>query len=451
MVEAWYYWSMTHYDIIIHNGLLLPQAGEALTNNGSIGITNGFIKRIAAADEKLSACSATTTIDAKGQLICPGLINAHGHSAMTLFRGLADDLPLMDWLQNHIFPAEATHVNPEMVYWCSKLAAAEMILSGTTCVADSYFFESEAVKAFIDSGIRSVAAQGIIDFPAPGVPDPTNNIIAAQEYLRNFPNHPLSSKALFCHSPYTCSPNTLCKAKELATDNDCLLFIHAAETEAEVIQINKTYGTTPIRHLYDLGILDDRTVCVHCIAISEEEITLLQRSGSAVVTCPESNMKLASGAAPIHRLRQAGVPVALGTDGCASNNDLDLFSEMGSLARLHKLINSDPTVMKASETFASATSSGAKALGLTDLGTLQPGQRADLILLDINQPHLTPFYNPDNLVYCAKGSDVVTSIINGKLVMQGRKLLSIDVAETIEQVRKLSATVLPLSKGIRDE
>lgn len=434
---------MTHYDISITNGSILTEAGAQPVPNEHIGIKNGLIKHIG----PLDSFSATKTIDAKDCLICPGLINAHCHSAMTLFRGLADDLPLMTWLNDHIFPAEATYVSSEMVYWCTKLAAAEMILAGTTTVADGYFFEFEAVRAFNDTGIRSVAAQGIIDFPAPGVPDPQHNIAAAENFLKAFPQSPLAQKALFCHSPFTCRPATLQKAKQLANDNNCLLFIHAAETEAELAQVMKSYNTTPIRHLNALGVLDKKTVCVHTVVIDDHEIALLKKSGCGVVTCPESNMKLASGVAPIPRLLQAGVTVALGTDGCASNNDLDLFSEMDTLAKLHKVTNSNPTALSAKQALSAATLGGAKVLGLPDTGTLHPGKLADIIIIDLHTPHLTPFYNQDSLIYCAKGTDVKTSIIGGKLVMHDRKILTFDVEETMEHVNKLSSSVAQLSKS----
>nr|MBF0222829.1 amidohydrolase [Desulfobulbaceae bacterium] len=434
---------MTDYDISIINGTILSKAGTHPSPNELVGIKDGFIKHIG----PWHHFSATKTIDAKNCLICPGLINAHGHSAMTLFRGLADDLPLMTWLNDHIFPAEAKYVSREMVYWATKLAAAEMIMSGTTTVADGYFFESEAVRAFNDTGMRSITAQGIIDFPAPGVPDPQHNITAAETFLATFPNTHLANKALFCHSPYTCSPATLQKAKQLASDNNCLMFIHAAETQAELAQVEKSYGTTPIRHLNALGVLDKNTVCIHTVLVDDHEIDILKTSGCGVVTCPESNMKLASGVAPVPGLLQAGIPVALGTDGCASNNDLDLFSEMSSLAKLHKVTSSDPTVLSAAQALSAATVGGARVLGLPETGVLHPGKMADIIIIDLHKPHLTPFYNQNSLVYCAKGADVNTSIIGGKLVMHNRKILTFEVEETMAYVNNLAVSVAQLSKS----
>ncbi|MDP2105162.1 MAG: amidohydrolase, partial [Desulfobulbaceae bacterium] len=355
------------------------------------------------------------------------------------FRGLADDLPLMEWLHQHIFPAEARFVSPEMVYWCSKLAAAEMILSGTTTVADSYFHEEAAVQAFRDTGIRAVAAQGIIDFPAPGVPDPRDNITVASSFLENFQGLNRIQPAIFCHSPYTCGTKTLEQAKNLTRRHGCKLFIHLAETAEEVRLIHAQHGTSPTRYLDRLGLLDQETVAVHCVHLTNDDISLIRERGCGIITCPESNMKLASGIAPVPAMLEAQIPTGLGTDGCASNNDLDLFSEMDTLAKLHKINSQNPTVLPARQVLGLATSSGAKALGLSgSIGKLAPGFAADCLILDLNTPHLTPFHNPDLLVYAAKGSDVRTVIIDGEVVMAERRILTFDIAETMAKVREMA-------------
>jgi 5-methylthioadenosine/S-adenosylhomocysteine deaminase len=362
---------------------------------------------------------------------------------MTLFRGLADDLPLMTWLSEHIFPAEARLVDAEMVYWCSKLAAAEMILAGTSTVADAYFHEDAAAQAFCEAGMRTVAAQGIIDFPAPGVPDPKQNIAAAADFLAAWQGkNPLLTPALFCHSPYTCSPDTLQRAKTLAREVGSLFFIHLAETRGEVAQIKEQHGCTPVALLHNLGLLDEKTVCVHSVWLEEGDIDLLRESGAKVVTCPESNMKLASGIAPLAELIKAGIPVGLGTDGCASNNDLDLFQEMGCCARLHKVAALEPTRMPAAELLGMATGGGAGVLGMAgQTGRLAIGMRADCIIIDRNQPRLTPFHNPATLVYAGRGSDVSTVIIDGRMVMEERRLLSFDLEEALGEVRRLAGGV----------
>ena len=401
------------HDILIINITLLPLAPGMpdLIRQGYVAVKDDKISAIGGMADLVDASAADTIIDGSGQLAMPGLVNTHTHAPMTLFRGLADDLPLMAWLHEHIFPAEAKSVNPEMVYWCAKLAAAEMILSGTTTVADGYFLEDRVAEAFVESGIRSVAAQGVIDFPAPGVPDPGKNVEAARVFIERWQGRSnLLTPAIFCHSPYTCRPETIKRAKEMARRNNVKLFIHLAETKTEVEQVRAQHGTTPVRFLHEIGVLDNDTVCIHCVWLDEEEIEILARSGARVSTCPQSNMKLGSGIAPLKEMLAAGIPVGLGTDGCASNNRLDLFCEMDLCAKVHKVKDLDPTALPAATVLQMATSGGAEVLGLENaIGSLAPGKEADIILLDIRQPHLQPFYNSGLLVYGASGGDVRTA------------------------------------------
>lgn len=435
---------MPNHDLLITNATLLanPATGH-LQEKAYLAVADGAIAEIGEMAALPAQPEADRIIDAAGNLVLPGLVNGHCHGAMSLFRGLADDLPLMTWLSEHIFPAEARLVEAEMVYWCSKLAAAEMIMGGITTVADAYFHEDAAAKAFCEAGMRAVAAQGIIDFPAPGVPEPRQNIAKAADFLSVWQGkNPLLTPALFCHSPYTCSPDTLQRAKALAREAGSLFFIHLAETREEVAQIKAQHGRTPAGLLHGLGLLDENTVCVHCIWLEKGDIELLRETGAKVVTCPESNMKLGSGIAPLSKLLGAGIPVGLGTDGCASNNDLDLFQEMGSCARLHKVAALEPTCMPATALLDMATGMGAGVLGLAgETGCLAPGLRADCIIIDTRQPHLTPFHNPETLVYAGRGSDVSTVLINGRVVMQERRILSFDLTETMHEVRRLAKRV----------
>jgi len=431
-----------HNDILIINSTILPLSdNEAeLIEKGFVAIKDGAISALGPMTDLPDSSEAKKTIDADGYLVMPGLVNTHTHAPMTLFRGLADDLPLMTWLNEHIFPAEAKNVNAEMVYWCSKLAAAEMILAGTTTVADGYFLEDHVAEAFTDCGIRSVVAQGVIDFPAPGVPDPTQNVEMAAHFIDRWQaKNNLVTPAIFCHSPYTCSPDTLKRAKEMAKLKNGMLFIHLAETKNEVEQIEEQQNTTPIRYLNSLGILDKATICIHCVHMEEEEIEILAKSGAKVSTCPQSNMKLGSGIAPLKKMLAAGISVGLGTDGCASNNTLDIFSEMDLCAKIHKVKDLDPTALPAKAILEMATIGGASALGLAgEIGSLSPGKKADIIMLDLLQPHLQPFYHQDLLVYAASGADVSTVIINGKLVMQDRQILTFDADQAMAKVRKLA-------------
>ena len=431
-----------HNDILIKNAMLLPLAGgqEKLIANGFLAIKGGNIAALGPMADIPAAMTAAKTIDGTGCLLMPGLVNTHTHAPMTLFRGLADDLPLMTWLNEHIFPAEANNVNPEMVYWCSKLAAAEMILAGTTTVADGYFLEDRVAQAFADCGLRAVAAQGVIDFPAPGVPDPAKNIAAAAQFIDRWQDrNDLVTPAVFCHSPYTCSTNTLKRAKEIARQKNVKLFVHVAETKAESDQLQEQHGTTPVRYLDSLGILDRDTVCVHCVWLDDEEIEILARRNASVSTCPQSNMKLGSGIAPLKELLNRKITVGLGTDGCASNNTLDIFQEMDRCAKLHKVKDLDPTALPAGQILQMATLRGAQVLGQQEkTGSLAPGKAADMILLDLQQPHLQPFYSQDLLVYAANGADVSTVIINGRLVVENRRILTSDVQEIMERVRELA-------------
>lgn len=383
------------------------------------------------------------TIDCKGKLLMPGLVNGHNHCAMTLFRGLADDLPLEKWLHEHIFPAEATHAKPETVFWGTRLAAAEMILSGTTCVADAYFFSSEAARALSECGMRAVVGHGIVDFPAPSVPDPKKNIEAVALFLDRWQGaNSLITPAVFAHAPYTCSPRTLKRAKELADKRGVRFFTHLAESRLEKEMIIDLQGDSPLQHLHELDVLDENCTLIHTIWLSDQDIRLLAGAGSAVVTCPQSNLKLGSGVAPVNTLIDHHIPVGIGTDGCASNNGLDMFREMGMLARLHKLQAQDATTLPARQVLRAATAAGSDALGVAKVGKLQKGYKADIILIDTDCPHLTPFYSSDLLVYAGSGSDVYSTMINGQLVMHQRKILSFDLQETLDMVRTIAETVI---------
>ena len=432
-------------DLLITNGLLKTpnNPNPSPDQPGFVAVLGGRIIEIAPMTELPDEVRSARVIDAEGGLVMPGLVNCHNHAAMTLFRGLADDLPLMSWLQEHIFPAEAKFVDPEMVYWCVKLAAAEMIISGTTTVADGYFYEDEAAQAFKDAGIRAIAAQGVIDFPAPGVPDPADNINHAARFIEKWRGDNLITPAIFCHSPYTCSAETIRGAKELTRQEDCLFFIHVSETESEVAESLKRHGISPIRHLEQLGVLDKKTVLVHCVWLDDEDIRIVKETGAGVVSCPESNMKLAAGVAPQDSFIEASIPVGLGTDSCASNNNLDMFREMTVAAKLAKVHRLNPTLLPARQVVKMATSGGAAVLGLQgEIGELTVGSLADIVIIDLRKPHLNPMYEADSLLaYAASGSDVRASIIGGRLVMDDYRLKTIDLPEVVGKVNEMARQV----------
>lgn len=435
-------------DLLLTDCTLLAHPGQdAMIGPVFIAISGSRIARIG----PMAECPASETgvrLNGQGRLAMPGLINGHCHAPMTLFRGMADDLPLMAWLQDHIFPAEARCVNPEMVYWCARLAAAEMLLGGITTVADGYFLEEEVARACAETGMRCVAAQGVIDFPAPGVADPSQNIEAARCFLEQWQGRdPLITPAVFAHSPYTCSPQTLMRAKELTRNYRVPLFIHVAETRDEIQQIANPMAATPIRHLDVLGLLDRDTICIHSVWADDQDLDILAERQVGVILCPQSNLKLASGRAPLLAMLERQIRIGLGTDGAASNNSLDMFREMDLAAKIQKISPCNPVAIPADRILAMATSGGANALGLSpDHGLLTPGAPADLILIDLTQPHLQPFHSPSLLVYSAGAADVRTVIVNGRLVVHNRELLTIDLQDTMDRVRRLAAPSKVLSR-----
>ncbi len=410
-----------------------------LKSNQFIQIEEGTIRATGPMEDLDPTQNSAITVDGNGKLAMPGLINAHNHCAMTLFRGLADDLELHDWLENHIFPAESRYVTDEMVYWCSKLAAAEMLLSGTTCVADGYFFSGQTAQAFEDAGIRAIVAQGILDFPTPGVADPRENLTAAANFLQQWKGRsPTVSPAVFAHSPYTCSPKTLRKAKQLADKESVRFFVHLAETAQESQLIIDSQDSTPVQHLAELGILDDNCICIHAIWLNDQDINIIKETGAHIVFCPQSNYKLASGSPPAEAMQKRGIRFGLGTDGCASNNSLDMFREMALFAKSHKGLNQSPTIFPAHEVLSMAWENNNRILNLSGQAALTPGNRADIVLLNLHSPHLTPLYNPDILVYGAQAGDVDTVFVAGQMVVREKKILSFDLEETKDQVQDLA-------------
>lgn len=415
-----------------------------IIENGILCIKNDKLVKIESLENNAPIPKGEKIIDAKGGIIMPGLVNTHTHLPMALFRGLADDLPLSVWLNEHIFPAESKYINPESVRIGALLSCAEMLLSGTTTCCDGYFYEDHVAAAVNEAGMRAVLGQGVIDFPAPGIPNPSDNVNHAVGFIQKWQNiSPLITPSMFCHSPYTCTEATLKKAKDAADANEVLFQIHVAETKDEYVRIQTNQQTTPVNYLDNIGIIDENTLLVHAVWLDDDDINIIAERRASVSHNPESNMKLASGIAPVPSLLKAGVTVGLGTDGCASNNNLDLFSEMDAAAKLHKVSALDPTLMDAVTVLKMATIQGAKALGLDNItGSLEIGKNADVIVMDTRKPHLVPVYNPvSHLVYAAQGSDVRDVIVNGRLLVKDRKLLTIDLENIIEKVIKLSETI----------
>ena len=433
------------YDLVVHNGTIVTvNSSFEIIPNGLLCIKSGKLQRVEALSGSPRLPAAKETINATGGIIMPGMVNTHTHLPMTLFRGLADDLPLDVWLNQHIFPAENDHLNPDNVRWGTLLACVEMLLSGTTTCCDGYFFEDQVAEALQTSGMRAILAQGVIDFPAPGVQDPQENIEISKGFAAKWQNlTSLITPSVFCHSAYTCSAATLKKVKSFCVENGLLLQIHAAETRKEFRQIQKEHQATPIQYLDQLGILDENTLLVHCIWVNDKDIEIIAARKSCISHNPESNAKLASGIAPTPKFLESGITVGLGTDGCASNNNLDLFHEMDMVAKLHKAEKFDPTIMDAKTVVKMATTTGARAIGLDHrIGSLEVGKQADLIVIDTRAPHMVPMYHPEShIVYTAKSSDVRDVIIDGRVLVRNRKVLHLDVGEIMTNVREIAGHI----------
>lgn len=414
---------------------LLLKSGLVLTPNfqtvkADIAIEGNRIVSVGEVREK-----AERVLDAKGKLILPGLINAHTHLAMTLLRGYAEDLPLKKWLEERIWPLER-RLKPKHVYAGALLGCLEMIKSGTTCFADMYFHMEEVARAVEESGLRASLSYGIIELGDPN--RRKAEIRKGEDLLRKRGAAGGRIGVMFGpHAPYTCSDDCLMEIKELAEKHDVGIHIHLSETREEVQECIKRTGKPPILHLKEIEFLTPRILASHCVHCEKEEINALAAAGVKVVHNPTSNLKLASGVAPVREFLDAGIEVALGTDGPASNNALDMFWEMKLCALAQKWRKGDPSCLKVREILRMATVGGARALGMEDVGTIEPGKKADLILVDLKAPHLTPSHDVcSNLVYSTRGSDVHTLIVDGRILMEGRRVLTLQEEEVMERARR---------------
>jgi 5-methylthioadenosine/S-adenosylhomocysteine deaminase len=399
---------------------------------------------VAPAAEVRGRYRARTTLDATGTLLIPGLINAHTHAPMVLFRGIADDLALMDWLHKNIFPAEKANVTAAFVKAGTRLAALEMIRSGTTSFADMYYFEDQVAEAAKEAGLRVVAGETLIEFPAPDNKSIPEALAYTERFLARWKDDPLVIAAVAPHSPYLTSPETLSAARALADRFGAPILTHLSESPAEQQQIRERYGKTPTEHLRDLGLLRKGVLGAHGVWLTPSDRNILKTAGAGIAHCPQSNMKLASGTAPVRDMLAEGLALGLGTDGAASNNDLDMFEEMLSAALLAKQATGDATAAPAAAVLEMATLGGARSLGLEDrLGSLEPGKRADLVVVSLSAPRLHPLYDPvSHLVYATKGADVRDVIVEGRLVMRDRRVLTLDETTVLAEAQRLQRQVL---------
>jgi 5-methylthioadenosine/S-adenosylhomocysteine deaminase len=417
-------------DLLITGGTVVTMdAQRRIIENGAVAVRGGEIVRVGTAAE-MRGIRARQTVNAAGRVVIPGLINTHTHVPMTLFRGIADDLDLNEWLTKYIFPAEAKNVDEAFVRAGTRLGLAEMIRGGTTTYCDMYYFEDAIADETKKAGVRGVLGETIIQFPVADNKTPDQGIAYTERFVNKWKNDPLIVPAYAPHAPYTLTTAHLRAIKASADRLNAPLVIHVAETKKERDDILSQYGATPVKYLENIGFLNDRVIAAHTVFVTDEEIDILKRRGVGAAHNPQSNMKLASGVAPVPQMLAKDLALGLGTDGAASNNDLDMWEEMDTAAKLHKLNTGDPKVVTAEQAFMMATIGGARALHLDKVtGSLEPGKRADVVIVDFDTLHQTPFFNfYSHLVYATKGSDVRTVVINGRVVMLDRRLLTLNEA-----------------------
>lgn len=416
-------------DLIASGGMVVTMDGaRRIIDDGAVAVSAGRIVAVGTRAEVEAKYTARETLNARGKVIIPGLINGHTHVPMTLFRGLADDLDLNEWLTKYIFPAEAKNVTEEFVRVGTRLGLAEMIRGGTTTYCDMYYFEDAIADETAKAGMRGVLGETVIDFPVADNKTHEEAMAYTERFVKRWQGHPLITPAIAPHAPYTVSEEHLKAVRAFSDRTKAPIVIHLAETQKEVEDIKKDHGARPVEYLARIGFLNERVIAAHVVHPSEEEVGMLKRAGVGVVHNPQSNMKLASGVAPVPQMLTLDLNLGLGTDGAASNNDLSMWEEMDTAAKLHKLTSGDPKVVTAQQAFEMATIRGARALHLErEIGSIEEGKRADMVIVDLDDLSQTPLYNIySHLVYATKADDVLTVIIEGRVVMRDRRLLTLD-------------------------
>ena len=429
--------------------VLTMDESRDLIENGAVAVQGDRIVAVGDAGELAGIYPDARRLSAEGGVIMPGLVNVHTHVPMTLFRGLADDLPLMRWLEDVIFPAEAKHVDEGMVRAGTRLACLEMILGGTTTFVDMYYFEDAIAEEAAACGLRAVVGETLIDFPAPDNKTWDEAVAYTEAFLEKWKGHELITPAVSPHAVYTVSAEHLKISHELAAKHDVPLLIHLAEHPSEMENVRNLYGKTPITYLSDLGLLDDRVVAAHVVLPTDEEIPLLAAADVGISHCPQSNMKLGAGVAPVPKMLKAGLSVGLGTDGPASNNDLNMWEEIDTAAKLHKHHLSDPTAIDARTALYMATLGGAEVLDMEDqIGSLEVGKKADLLVVGLDGIHQQPLYDVESvLAYATKASDVDSVVVNGKILLEDGDLKTLDPQEVLAGTKKYQDAILETVRG----
>jgi 5-methylthioadenosine/S-adenosylhomocysteine deaminase len=419
-------------------------AQRHLINDGAIAIRGDRIAAVGTRADIEKRFEAAHRLDRPEALIMPGLINTHAHAAMSLFRGIADDLKLQDWLEKYIFPAEAKNVTPDFVLWGTRLACLEMMLSGTTTFVDMYYFEDRVAQAAKEAGMRGVLGETILRFKTPDAATPKDALRFTEKFLQQYKGDPLIVPAVAPHAIYTNNDADLQAARQLANKYGAPLLIHLSETKKENDDAMRTRGMSPTRLLDKLGVLNGPTIAAHGVWLDDADMQILKSRGVGVAHCPSSNMKLASGVAPVVKLLGFGIPVGLGTDGPAgSNNDFDLMEEINLAADLQKVTTRDPTALPAEQAVSLATIVGAHVAGLDkEIGSLEAGKRADLITVRLDRPHTVPLYNVySQLAYALKASDVQDVVVNGKPIVREGRSLTLDSTAVLAKANEFGAKV----------
>jgi len=434
----------TPVSLLVWGGTVVTMdAAGTVVADGAVAIDGDRIVAIGTTADLQARFESAARIDARGHVVLPGLINTHTHAPMVLYRGLADDLTLMNWLDKYIFPAERATVSPEFVRVGARLAALEMIESGTTTFADMYYFEDEIAEAARGAGLRGVLGQSVIAFPVADAPTPADALARTEAFITKWKGDPLVTPAVAPHSPYTLEAESLRAARALADRHGVPLLIHLAETREEVETVRERHRLSPTAYLESLGVWNGPTLAAHAVWLEDGDMTVLAKRRVGVAHNPESNMKLASGIAAVPRWIERGMLAGLGTDGAASNNDLDMFEAMRFAALLHKVATNDPEAMPARLALELATRRGAEALGMGDrIGSLEAGKQADLITVSMEGARQTPMFDPmSHLVYVTRGEDVRTTIVAGRVLMRDRQVQTLRSADVLRDARAMADRV----------